>query len=409
MMKKNLLLKNLESVTNYSVYSKTNNEYEKVLGNFTLKSFLKSLKNPKKIKKLTFLEKMAEKYPDEENPSYQYSALKKKRIKLKEIFNNLNNENIQNTNTIKIQKNSDLILYNKKPILIDITPNPCTYNPKYDLIFKRIPVATIYNTPKKINNYNINNSSENKENKLKKISKDKKYNLMSYKNNKIKRLKLDDIKTFNKKIDFISNKNEFLNKKNDNIQKEIIKNKILLENKMTTDKYIIRKKIYAHSHENKINNDINNIIKINKTPNSNRNYLYDFIKNNKISKTQNINFNKNNIKKNSIFKTSISNKSNENNFNNETNKIYDFNKMSKRNFEIILNNSILKNHSFYHYEPKFDYITQSSKAFNFGFQDNKTNFQKKKYLLKKMWCSYANLSKEYNLINNSKLKNNTEK
>ena len=195
-MKKNLLLKNLESVTNYRVYSKTNNEYEKVLGNFTLKSFLKSLKNPKKIKKLTFLEKMAEKYPNEENPSYQYSALKKKRIKLKEIFNNLNNENIQNTNTIKIQKNSDLILYNKKPILIDITPNPCTYNPKYDLIFKRIPVATIYNTPKKINNYNINNSSENKEIKLKKISKDKKYNFMSYKNNKIKSLQLDDIRIF---------------------------------------------------------------------------------------------------------------------------------------------------------------------------------------------------------------------
>ena len=83
--------------------------------------------------------------------------------------------------------------------------------------------------------------------------------------------------------------------------------------------------------------------------------------------------------------------------------------MSKRNFGIILNNSILKNPSVYDYEPKFDYITQSSNAFNFGYNQNKTNYQKKKFLLKKMLCSYANLSKDYYIINNSKLNDITKK
>lgn len=77
--------------------------------------------------------------------------------------------------------------------------------------------------------------------------------------------------------------------------------------------------------------------------------------------------------------------------------------MSKRNFDILLNNSVLKNPSFYRYKPNFDYIKQSPKIINFGTNDNRTNFQKKRYLLKKMWCSYANLTKDYILINNSKL------
>ena len=55
-MKSNSLLKNLESYNDYKVYSKTNTGFEKVMGNFTLKSFIKSLKNPKKIKKPSFLQ-----------------------------------------------------------------------------------------------------------------------------------------------------------------------------------------------------------------------------------------------------------------------------------------------------------------------------------------------------------------
>ena len=96
----------------------------------------------------------------------------------------------------------------------------------------------------------------------------------------------------------------------------------------------------------------------------------------------------------------------EENFKNELKGIVDFSKMSDRNFEIILNNSILESPSIYHYEPKFDYITQNTKGFIFGNNENKTNFEKKQYLLRKMMCSYGQLSKDYCLIDNSKLKKN---
>ena len=397
-MRKNLLLNNLESLTNYKVYSKTNNGFEKVLGNFTLKSFIKSFKNPKKIKKSTFLEEMAVKYPNEDGPS-QDSILNKKANKLKEFLFNLNNENIQNVETIKVPEKPKNVLNYKKPLYIDIYPNPCTYNPKYDLIFKRIPITTIYNTPTKIENNNINNSLVKRKIKLKKISKEKNYNNTSYKNNKIKKIKLRNISLINENDEHFSNKNEFYKKEN-----EIIQN---LKNKTNTNKYFIKKKLYPHSHDNKYNNKINDIIKKNKTPNNNKINTSIILKDNNISNIHKININRKSITKNCIFKTSIANKSNKVKFPNENKRILDFNKMSKRNFEILLNNSILKNPSFYHYNPKYDYISDTSNVFNFGL-NNKTNLEKKKFLLKKMWCSYADLSKDYNIINNSKLKDNIE-
>ena len=383
-MRQNLLLNNLESLTNYKVYSKTNNGFEKVLGNFTLKSFVKSFKNPKKIKKPSFLEEMAVKYPNEDDPS-QDSILNKKANKLKEFLFNLNNENVQNTETIKIPQKPKVVLNYKKPLNIDVYPNPCTYNPKYDLIFKRIPITTIFNTPTKTENNNINNSLLKRKIKLKKISKEKYYNNTSYKNNKINKIKKKrNISLINDNDEHFSNKNEFYINQN-------------FKNKATTTNKFIKKKLYSHDK-------INDIIKKNKTSNNNNIIL----KENNISNIHKININKNIIKKNSIFKTSIANKSSEKKIPNEKKKIFDFNKMSKRNFEIILNNSILKNPSFYHYNPKYDYIKDTSKVFNFGLNDNRTNSEKKKFLLKKLWCSYADLSKNYNLINNSKLKNNIE-
>ncbi len=119
------------------------------------------------------------------------------------------------------------------------------------------------------------------------------------------------------------------------------------------------------------------------------------------------NFNKNKSKNNyffkNFFKTNINNEINEDRYNKQKKNIIDFNKMTKRNFDIILNKSTLKNPSFYRYSPKFGYTTQSTKGFNFGHKENKTIYEKKKTLLKKMWCSYGDLSKEYYLINNSKL------
>ena len=76
-MKNNLFLQKLELVNNNKIYSQTNSEYDKIFGKFTLKSFLRSLNKQRIIKKPTFLEEMAEKYPSEEDPSYQELILNK--------------------------------------------------------------------------------------------------------------------------------------------------------------------------------------------------------------------------------------------------------------------------------------------------------------------------------------------
>ena len=381
-MKINLILKNLDSVRNYKVYSKANTEFEKILGNFTLKSFIKSFKNPKKVKIKTFLEEMAEKYPNEDDPYYpRTDIINNKKLKLKEFLAKINDDYIQKTYSIEKPKKQDFSSDSRKFIKIDSSPNPCTYNPKYDLIFKRIPVTTIFNTPKK----SINNISfANKTVRLENIKNDKNgINSHMFKNfQKRKIIKFGSFKVFNKNSKLLSRNNDILDKEKN------IKKYIKLRNENNNIKQI-------NSNENR-ETKINEIIKIidnnkiNKTSKNNRNKKSSFfIKNNSNKKKRKLNL---------FFKTSDESSSGI-----KGNNI-DFNKMSNRNFNIILNNSALKYPSFYSYEPKFDYVTQSTKTFNFGLKENKTNFQKKKFLLKKIWCSYSNLSKDYYLINNSKLK-----
>ena len=393
-MKKNILLNNLDSISNFQIYSKKNSEYEKVLGNYTLKSFIQSLNNPIKIKKKKFLDEMAEKYPYEENSSNLIShSISKRKTRSKELFNGLINNYTQTEDNQKEIKSPSITYNYRKPIQIDLTPNPCTYNPKYDCIFKRIPVVTIYKTyktPRAMNNNNNINISI-KRIKLKKIKKENiNNNIILYRNNKEKKnvKNVDTLKLFNKKLGtFLNNNNYLKEEKNDNSQ---YISRIAFENKN------IIKKVKNNEYKKKDISDVFNIIHKNKTPQNNVN-----------------NFNKNKRKNNyffkNFFKTNAINEINEDSHNKQTKNIIDFNKMTKRNFDIILNKSTLKNPSFYRYNPKFGYITQSTKGFNFGQKENKTIYEKKKTLLKKMWCSYGDLSKEYYLINNSKLNKKQDK
>ena len=371
-MRINLLLKNLDSARNYKVYSRTNTNFEKVFGNFTLKSFIKSLKNPRKIKKKNFLEEMAEKYPNDQDPYYPGTEMiSKRKEKLKELLDKLNDEYIQNYSSIEKPKKPNFSLNSRKPIKIDLTPNPCTYTPKYDLVFKSVPFTKIFDTPKNISYFN-------KTEGIKNITNEKNgTNSSRYKNyHKRKKLKLASLKLFNKKIKFLT--------RNDILKTERNKKFLKIENKEKNFKS-------AYKKENKENNEEKN----------KSNEIIKIIENNKINKTPSIK--KKKINYNCILKT---NTSSESSYNDKKGNNIDFKKMSDRNFNIILNKSALKYPSFYSYEPKFDYITQSTKAFHFGLKNNKTNLQKKKLLLKKIWCSYSNLSKDYYLINNSKLKEN---
>ena len=395
-MKINLLINDLEYIKNYRIYSKKNNDYEKILGSFTLKSLIKSLKNPRKIKKPTFLEEMAQKYPSEDIQFSQESySMNKKKLKLKDFFNKRNIDSFQSSNNIEKTKLSFDYSKYRKPIQIDITPTPWTYNPQYNLVFKRIPVTTIFNRSKNIENININYSSKNN-------------HIIYKKNKKSKKIKIKTLKISNKKIKSFSNKKEICFKKEYFVKN--IKEKFNFLKRYFKTNNLIKKQIYDKSNynNNKIyHNDkkvkLVNINNKSKTQYNIRNNIPIFYKDNYAYKSQKTNYSDQKRSKNSLLKTSIENNSSQKKFNNDKKRIFDFSKMSKRNFEIILNNSALKYPSFYHYEPKFDYITQSTKAFNFGFNHDKKDYEKKKFLLKKMWCSYADLSKDYYLINNSKL------
>ena len=284
-MDNNLLLDNLDSISNINVYSRKNREYEKILGNYTLKSFIKSIKNPIKIKRRNFLDEMAEKYPYDEDPSFKISqSLNKKIVRSKELFNNIINDYIETDNNKNDSKNPIRAYQFRKPIKIDLTPNPCTYNPKYDCIFKRIPVVTIYKTPKKIDdNNNTNNFSIKRKIKLKKITNDKKHNIILYRNNKEKK-KLDSLQSFNKKFISFTKNNDYLKEEiNDNNQKEKI---ITFKNKDSIIKNNNEKSNNNNSNNNNINNNFFNLIHKNRIP-----------YNNNIN-----NFNKRKRKHNSVYK-----------------------------------------------------------------------------------------------------------
>ena len=346
-MDTNLLLDNFDSINNFNVYSRKNCEYEKIFGNYTLKSLIKSIKNPIKRKKRNFLDEMAKKYPYDEAPSFKISqSLNKKIVRSKQLFNNIVNNYIQINNNENNSKNPKRAYNFRKPIKTDFTPNPCTYNPKYNCIFKRIPVVKIYKTPKKIdvNNNNTNNISIKRKIKLKKINNNKKNNIILYSSNKEKK-KLDSLQSFNKKFISFTKNNDYLKEEiNDNNQKE---NTITFRNKYSMIK---------NNNEESNNNNSNNNNNIN-------NNFFDLIHKKRMPYNNNINnFNKRKRKYNSVYKNilkaSALNKSNEEKYYTEKKNVIDFNKMLNRNYDIILNTSSLKNPSFYHYKPNVEYITQ---------------------------------------------------
>ena len=414
-MQINAIINNLDTVSDFKIYSRHNHAYEKLLGNFTLRTFVKSLKNPVRIRKPKFLEEMAKKYPYEVEPSNEANqSLHKTRNKAKEIINNLkidDNQSIDNKKkknlTINIRKND-----------IDLTPNPCTYNPKYDFIFRRIPVTTIYKDERrKETKIDDNNCLTKRKIRLKKIpNKNEENNIITY-NKNVNLNKKKHLRFINKKNNSTSKTSETL-KLNDkeNIIKIQINSKDKSESENENEKNITKKN-KNDSHEekigqNKINNlrkvnNLNKLFKKNKTTYNSKTNISIFSKDSIYLNTQKNLFGikkkeKSNLTKDHINRY-ISNKSSERRYNSELKGVVDFSKMSDRNFGIILNHETLRNPSFYKYEPKFDYITETTKGFNFGFNQNRNNYEKKKYLLRKMMCSYRDFSKDYYIIDNSKL------
>lgn len=78
------------------------------------------------------------------------------------------------------------------------------------------------------------------------------------------------------------------------------------------------------------------------------------------------------------------------------NKSPDFNKMSHRNENDLLNMNSVGNPSICYYEPNYNYVLKSPPKSDLKFTHSK-KFYSRKYLVQKMWRSY-NVSSDYKLV-----------
>ena len=323
------------SILNSRTYSKYYSLIDKNNNFPSLKSFLETMRHPKKYKQLTFIEEFSRKFPldTEENKE----SIITKRNKLNEFLDKLEVDYKEKLRLNKKINKKDL--HFKKHFCIELTPDPFSYNPNYDCRFTRIPICKIYSeNPKK---YNDNNSS----------------------------IKFNNISIY--KIN------------NSNLRKKIVESKNLtpIDKKFSNTNY----------------NEDNNPFKL-KEAQFDKKGETSFEINKKLILP---------IPKNIPEKTKDK-KLNYTKFYRNTNSSptkgnIDFNKMTYRKWEVLLNKASFKIPSFDRYKPMYNYIRPHTKGINFG-KNTKTPSDKKKFLIKKLWCSYGFLdSHDYNIIDNSKL------
>ena len=121
-------LNSLDSISKYKTYSKYNNILDEKFKGSSLKSLIKTFKNPKQFVKVKFLEEFSEKYPYENT---QYIDNNKK------ILNFL--ENLEKKTTNKTIVNETWARKSSYTKLYEPVPDPFRYNPNYNSIFKTAP------------------------------------------------------------------------------------------------------------------------------------------------------------------------------------------------------------------------------------------------------------------------------
>ena len=95
---------------------------------------------------------------------------------------------------------------------------------------------------------------------------------------------------------------------------------------------------------------------------------------------------------------------------NQKYNVMDFKKMSDRKEDSIINVNTLKNPDSINYNPNYNYIQERMKNTFFGYREkNIDSTSRKKYLLKKLWCSNSNIDQNYYLVDNNKLNDNNNK
>ena len=356
-MRKNTLY-NLDSISKYSIYSKLNVNFDKLLGDRSLKGFVKVNKRPKIVKKLNLLEEIRQKYPNEEkeikekkDPHEFLSELILKNsqtIKNNNINNNKYNKIFKSQPNNKSQMPIKNYLYpnkNKKKYQEIAILDPFKYNPNYDAIFKKVPYVKIIE-PKE---------TEKKE----------------FKNNKQKKI-LTTVPTS------IDNTHENENSKSNNSINDNNKEKENKEIKLP----LVNNRIYTR-------ND-NHTLRFSKYGNQ-KHFLYIKNENENEDYNKNNNYNSNSISVDKLNRKRII--------------TVNFDKMMSRRENDFVNNYSLNNPSFNRYSPKYDFVKNAPAKISFSYHNEYDDITKKKFLLRKILASYQ-VDTEFQIVNNDKIMHN---
>ena len=362
-MRKNTIY-NLEVISKFSRYSKLNDNYDRLLGDRSLKGFVKINKKPKVLKRLNYLEELHQRYPNEikekdnKDPHEFITNLIMKNIETNKNDNGINsnkyykvfksqpNENYQKL-SIKNYFNAK-----KSPYQEIISLDPFKYNPNYNAIFKKIPYVHIIG-PKEKNKNNVSrHSSINRKLRIKSSGTSEALSINNTNENNINHT-VENKKLVDKNIEDNNENSIKLPKVNNKIFKRN-ENHALRFSKYGNE----RKNIFENKNENEdnyIDNDYCNSISVDKL---------------------------------------------------NTKKIIsvNFDKMMSRKANNLINSYSLKTPSFNRYSPNYDFVKNSPAKISFSYHNLDNNdINKKKLLLNKLIHSYK-VDTDFHIFKNDQTK-----
>lgn len=342
-------LTSLDSITKYKTYSRYYNILNKRFKGNSLKSFIKTFKNPRLFVKATFLEEFAKKYPHENDQFINAIAISKSKRFLESL-------KPRKAKIHKVVPDS----WGKKPYkmssykMFEPEPDPFRYHPNYKSIYKNVPCCII--SPPKYET--INTDKRVKKIQLSKKINDKNKNNKNSSNKINSSHKINDIKTIEvskgiKSKDLINNENRSKTLPAVSTHRKYLKN--------------MKKKIDKNNHAFKFEDYM---------PRKERIVEHCDI----VSYLEPHNYKKKNMK-----------------------KTIDFGKMKDREKSILINYANLDVPSSSYYSPKYEFTEVNPKQVLFTRQDViEKNKKNKKFLIHKLWTSY-NIYERYQLVDNDKL------
>lgn len=350
-------LNSLDLMTKYETYSKYSNVLEEKFKGYSLKSLVKTCKNPRTFVKPNFLEEFAKKYPHENDQFIKESNNNNKAKSFSESLSIKKQSKTQNIDPWTRSIRTNTKLYEPRP-------DPCWYNPNFDSIYKNIPCCII--SPQR--------------NKIKNLK------------NRKKKIQLNNTPRENNKT-----QNNSVMKKNNNIY-----NCLTIENNRNKS---LDLKNYINSSEK-----VSQTLPVVKN-NSKRNILKTMNKNDKNNQDDRNNhaFKFSNYtprRQNLLEQSKIISYIEPHDYNADLKKTFDFGKMQDREKSVMINYPNLEIPSSYYYNPKYEYTETRPARTLFTHQDIiEANKKSSRFLVHKLWTSY-NYHLRYQLIDNDKLNNN---